>query len=68
MTGAEARDLPVADAWKFNEPIAFKGNMDIPALEKLLQKEKERIPLVILTITIYREMVAIKILAQLLIK
>ncbi|MBI1858359.1 MAG: tryptophanase [Candidatus Melainabacteria bacterium] len=51
VTGAEARDLPVADAWKFHEPIAFKGNMDVAALEKLLHKEKEKIPLVILTIT-----------------
>src|SRR5271168_2630738 len=50
--GAEAVDLPIAEA---RHPAAwhpFKGNMDVGALEDLIARVgRERIPLVMLTVT-----------------
>ncbi len=52
FVGAEAVDLPIAEA---RQPAAwhpFKGNMDVAALEELIARVgRERIPLVMLTIT-----------------
>ncbi|MGC2107904.1 MAG: tryptophanase [Candidatus Korobacteraceae bacterium] len=52
FVGAEAVDLPIAEA---RQPAAwhpFKGNMDVEALETLITRVgRERIPLVMLTIT-----------------
>ena len=52
MSEAEALDLPIADGLDPNLVADFKGNMDLDALESLLQREgPERIPLVMLTVT-----------------
>jgi tryptophanase len=52
FVGAEAVDLPIAEA---RQPAAwhpFKGNMDVAGLEELIARVgRERIPLVMLTIT-----------------
>lgn len=51
-TGAIAKDLPVPEAWSFDKPLSFKGNMDVHLLEELLKTEgPENVPLVILTLT-----------------
>jgi len=50
-TGASAVDLVVAEAHITDEPHPFKGNIDLARLEKLLQDEGSRIPLVMLTVT-----------------
>jgi tryptophanase len=51
-TGAVAVDLPVPEGLVPSEPHPFKGNMDVAALEKLIQDEgPERIPICMLTIT-----------------
>jgi tryptophanase len=49
--GAQAVDLPIADAGDIESDFPFKGNIDIPALEKLLTREADKIPFIILTIT-----------------
>ncbi len=52
FVGAEAVDLPIADAKQPGIVHPFKGNMDVGALEDLIAKVgRERIPLVMLTIT-----------------
>ncbi len=52
FVGAEAVDIPIAEA---RQPAAwhpFKGNMDVDALEDLIARVgRERIPLVMLTVT-----------------
>jgi tryptophanase len=51
-TGAEARDLPVPYGLVPSDPSSFKGDMDVGALESLIEKEgAESIPLCMLTIT-----------------
>ncbi|MFN8190053.1 MAG: tryptophanase [Nocardioidaceae bacterium] len=50
-TGAEALDLVVAEAHDATSDFAFKGNMDIAALERLLTEQGDRVPLVMVTIT-----------------
>jgi tryptophanase len=50
-TGAEAVDLVVREAHDPDDPHAFKGNMDLGRLERLLQESGERIPIVMLTVT-----------------
>ena len=50
--GAEAVDLPIPEAREPSLVHPFKGNMDTERLEALIEREgRERIPLVMLTIT-----------------
>jgi tryptophanase len=52
FVGAEAVDLPIAEAREPSRRHGFKGNMDVGALEELIKRVgRERIPLVMLTIT-----------------
>jgi len=52
FVGAEAVDLPVPEALEPASRADFKGNMDVAALEQLIQRVgREHIPLVMLTIT-----------------
>ena len=51
-TGAEAVDLVIPEGREPGTQHPFKGNMDIAALEELInRKRRQRIPLVILTVT-----------------
>ena len=49
--GAEAVDLPCAEAADLTAPSPFKGNMDIEALENLVAEKRDRIPLIMVTVT-----------------
>jgi tyrosine phenol-lyase len=50
--GARALDLPIAEAADTQARVAFKGNLDVEALEKLIQTEGvQNIPLVMITVT-----------------
>ncbi len=52
FVGAEAVDLPIAEAQQPSRPHPFKGNMDVEALKQLIERVgRSRIPLVMLTIT-----------------
>ncbi len=52
FVGAEAVDLPCAEAAHPGDEYPFKGNMDIAALEDLIARVGcDRVPLVMLTIT-----------------
>jgi tryptophanase len=52
FTGARAVDLPLPEAADTQARISFKGNMDVAALEKLIETEgAAKIPLVMLTVT-----------------
>src|SRR3982751_546286 len=52
FTGARAVDLPIAEAGDTQLRIPFKGNMDVAALEALIQQEgAAKIPLVMVTVT-----------------
>jgi tyrosine phenol-lyase len=52
FVGAEAVDLPCAEARDPQDRHPFKGNMDVEGLEALIAKVgRERIPLVMLTVT-----------------
>jgi tyrosine phenol-lyase len=52
FNGARAVDLPMAAAADTQARVPFKGNLDVDALEQLLQNEgAERVPLVMITIT-----------------
>ncbi len=52
FTGARAVDLPIPEARDTQARLDFKGNMDVPALERLLAAEGAgRVPLVMLTVT-----------------
>jgi len=52
FVGAEAVDLVIAEGRDPRAKQAFKGNMDVVALEQLIQRVgRERIPLVMLTVT-----------------
>jgi tryptophanase len=51
-TGARAVDLPCREAADTQARLPFKGNMDVEALERLIEAEGPgRIPLVMLTVT-----------------
>jgi tryptophanase len=52
FTGARAVDLPAPEAADTQARLDFKGNMDVAALEALIEREgRARIPLVMLTVT-----------------
>jgi tryptophanase len=52
FTGAEAVDLPIPEALEPSVVHPFKGNMDVDALEALIERSGvERVPLVMVTIT-----------------
>jgi tryptophanase len=52
FVGAEAVDLPIQEARHPDTRLPFKGNMDVAALlELILRVGRERIPLVMLTVT-----------------
>jgi tyrosine phenol-lyase len=52
FTGARAVDLPLPAASDTQARIPFKGNMDVAALEQLIETEgAEKIPLIMLTVT-----------------
>jgi tyrosine phenol-lyase len=52
FAGAEAVDLVIPEGREPSTKHPFKGNMDVPALEDLIQRTgRERIPLVMLTVT-----------------
>jgi tyrosine phenol-lyase len=52
FTGAKAVDLPVREATDTQARLPFKGNLDVEALEGLIQREgANRIPLVMVTVT-----------------
>lgn len=51
FTGAAAVDLPVAEGLEPARREPFKGNMDAAALERLLSRRSDEVPLVMLTVT-----------------
>jgi tryptophanase len=51
FTGAEAVDLPIAEALEPSQLHPFKGNMDVAALERLLVERAADVPAVMVTIT-----------------
>jgi len=51
MAGAEPVDLVIAEGKQPASEHPFKGNMDLEALDRLLAEERDRIPIVMLTIT-----------------
>ena len=52
FTGAKAVDLPVPEAADTQSRLPFKGNMDVAALERLIETEgAASIPLVMITVT-----------------
>jgi tryptophanase len=52
FTGAEALDLPIAEALEPARIHPFKGNMDAARLEETIRRVgRERVPLVMLTVT-----------------
>jgi len=52
FAGAEAVDLPIAEALEPSKQHPFKGNMDMVRLEQLIERVgPKRVPLVMLTVT-----------------
>ena len=50
-TGAEARDVVIAEAWLPAYEHPFKGNVNLDALEAVLRSEGARVALVMVTVT-----------------
>ena len=50
-SGAEALDLPCEEARSSETEYPFKGNMNVRALEALLRESREKVPLVMFTVT-----------------
>ncbi len=50
-TGAEAVDLVIAEAHDHASAHPFKGNLDVPALERLLRERGDDVPCVMVTVT-----------------
>lgn len=48
---AEARDIPIPEARQPDLIHPFKGNIDIDALKDLLNEKREKVPLVMITVT-----------------
>jgi len=52
FVGAEALDIPIAEARQPSLKLPFKGNMDVTALEEVIARVgRQRVPLVMLTVT-----------------
>jgi tryptophanase len=51
FTGAQALDLPIPEGLQPGQRHPFKGNMDVAALEQLLEEQAHAVPLVMLTVT-----------------
>jgi tryptophanase len=51
FVGAEALDLPCPESEEIGVAHPFKGNIDLAALQRLLEERREDIPLVMLTVT-----------------
>jgi tryptophanase len=52
FVGAEALDIPIAEARQPSIKLPFKGNMDVAALEEVIARVgRQRVPLVMLTVT-----------------
>jgi tryptophanase len=51
FTGAQALDLPIPEGLQPGQRHPFKGNMDVAALEQLLEEQAAVVPLVMLTVT-----------------
>ena len=51
VEGAEARDLVIAEGRVPSLVHPFKGNIDLAALEEMLGKDGDRVPLVMVTVT-----------------
>ena len=49
--GGEPIDLPARRSSDPSRPRPFKGNMDVRALERLLEEKRDRVPLVMITCT-----------------
>ena len=50
-SGAVAVDLPVPAAADPYSDVPFKGDVDLPALAELLERERGRVPFVLMTVT-----------------
>jgi tryptophanase len=50
-SGAEALDLPIAEGRIPSNRHPFKGNMDVAALARLLEKKRSAVPVVFVTVT-----------------
>ena len=50
-TGAEALDIPCAEADDIASPFPFKGNIDLEALERVLDERPGEVPFAMITLT-----------------